>query len=129
MLRGKYEDELYNEHYLGGKSLERKWYEFYKFIPIDDLPEYVPKFIRGATNLSKIWLRKGMDYTERVWVLAHEITHIKHPDIRNEAMIDLLTPGSIPEAMKILRRGDKGFAIGPYSSLSCDGMAPAYAGI
>lgn len=111
-----YADELFDEHYRSNNrnndNGNRKWYEFYKVIPIEDLPEYAPKFIRGATNLSKIWLRKGMDYLERVKVLAHEISHIANPDERNEYKIDELSLAFVPVAHDILQRGDRKLTVG-----------------
>ncbi|MFH0832361.1 MAG: hypothetical protein V1900_01400 [Candidatus Aenigmatarchaeota archaeon] len=104
-----YADELFDEHYTGRKrdNADRKWYEFYKEIPILDMPEYVPRFIRGATDLSKIWLRKGMDYKERLWVLAHEIAHIFNPFERDENKIDQKAYAFVPAAHGILQRDEK----------------------
>ncbi len=111
----EYNDELIDGHYNHRSSFDMKKYlEFYKKIKINDLPDYVPKFVRGATDMSKIWLRKGMDYAERVWVLAHEIAHIANPFERNENVIDYYAPAFVPAAQNILQKGDREFMIGPY---------------
>jgi hypothetical protein len=106
--------ELYTNVSRDVKENSNKWIEVYKKIPIGYLPDYVHEAIRGATDLSRIWLRKGMDYTEKIWVLAHEIAHIANPFERNEDMIDYYAPAFVPAAQNILQSGRSEFAMGPY---------------
>ena len=108
----KYFDDLVNDLYSNisrnVKDSKNKRIEVYKKIPIFDLPEYFDERIRGATDLSKIWLRKGMDYAERCWVLAHEIAHILNPFERNEDIIDQYhAPAFLPVAKDIIQRNKK----------------------
>lgn len=59
-----------------------------KNIPVEEVDEwYLPRFVLGMTNLSKIWLKKGLGYWKK-FVLYHEEEHIKDPFQRNERIID-----------------------------------------
>jgi hypothetical protein len=53
-----------------------------RFIPVEEVePWYMPDgpyhIVLGMTNLTKIWLRKGLDYFKKRFVLQHEIEHVK----------------------------------------------------
>jgi len=53
-----------------------------RFIPLEEVePWYMPDglygIILGMTNGVKIWLRKGLDYFKKRFVLQHEIEHVK----------------------------------------------------
>ena len=58
-----------------------------KLIPVEEVDEwYLPRFVLGMTNLSKIWLKKGLGYWKK-FVLYHEEEHIRDPHERNEDII------------------------------------------
>ncbi|MBI2578708.1 MAG: hypothetical protein HYW26_03285 [Candidatus Aenigmarchaeota archaeon] len=55
-----------------------------RFIPIEEIePWYMPDgpyhIVLGMTNRAKIWLRKGLDYYDKMKTRIHEIVHILYP--------------------------------------------------
>ncbi len=58
-----------------------------KVIPVEEVDAwYLPDRVLGMTNLSKIWLKKGLGYFKK-FVLYHEEEHIRDPHERNEELI------------------------------------------
>ncbi len=58
-----------------------------KVIPVEEVDAwYLPDRVLGMTNLSKIWLKKGLGYFKK-FVLYHEEEHIRYPHERNEELI------------------------------------------
>lgn len=49
-----------------------------KLIPVEEVePWYLPHRVLGMTNGLKIWLRKGLEYIGRKFVLEHEKEHVR----------------------------------------------------
>jgi hypothetical protein len=70
----------------GMKYYGRKIYD--KGIEIIELPEkYMPAFVLGMTDRTKIWVRESLDYFNKIFTIAHEMEYIKDWYERDEDVI------------------------------------------
>ena len=49
--------------------------------------QYMPSFVLGMTDRTKIWIRKSLKYLEKMFVIGHEMEHINDWYERDENVI------------------------------------------